>query len=161
MEGAEALESDKTLSVSVAEKIETLLNRRRGNCKAKITKLQTFLKDKAPNARRLLIQSKLDNISEIFSNMESLKIEYYEILEEEKLPNLELTFEQMEEDLESIKVGLQTLLLKHDDISKNESICNTALSNNDNSKSSFVKLPDVSLPEFLSLSLSWCNRKLD
>ncbi|GFY40000.1 uncharacterized protein TNIN_98961 [Trichonephila inaurata madagascariensis] len=65
--------------------------------------------------------------------MESLKIEYYEILEE-KLPKLELTFDQMEEDLESIKVGLQTLLLKHDDISKNESICNTALSNNDNSK---------------------------
>ncbi|GFY44493.1 DUF1758 domain-containing protein [Trichonephila inaurata madagascariensis] len=50
--------------------------------------------------------------------MESLKIEYYEILEEEKLPKLELTFDQMEEDLESIKVGLQTLLLKHDDISK-------------------------------------------
>ncbi|GFY41814.1 uncharacterized protein TNIN_22441 [Trichonephila inaurata madagascariensis] len=124
MEGAGVIESDEALSVSVAEKIETLLNRRRGNCKAKIPKLQTFLKDKAPNARRLLIQSKLDNILEIFSNMESLKIEYYEILEEEKLPKLELTFDQMEEDLESIKVGLQTLLLKHDDISKNESICN-------------------------------------
>ncbi|GFY63122.1 integrase catalytic domain-containing protein [Trichonephila inaurata madagascariensis] len=126
MEGAGAIESDETLSVSGAEKIETLLNRRRGNCKAKITKLQTFLKDKAPNARRLLIQSKLDNISEIFSNMESLKIEYYEILEE-KLPQLELTFDQMEEDLESIKVGLQTLLLKHDDTSKKVSICDTAL----------------------------------
>ncbi|GFY73902.1 uncharacterized protein TNIN_431031 [Trichonephila inaurata madagascariensis] len=138
MEGAGAIESDETLSVAGAEKIETLLNRRRGNCKAKITKLQTFLNDKAPNARRLLIQSKLDNISEIFSNMESLKIEYYEILEE-KLPKLELTFDQMEEDLESIKVGLQTLLLKHDDISKNLSICDTALSNNDNSKFSFVK----------------------
>ncbi|GFR10941.1 hypothetical protein TNCT_201511 [Trichonephila clavata] len=37
----------------------------------------------------------------------------------------------MEDDLEEIKVGLQTLLLKHDDISKNVSICNTALSNND------------------------------
>ncbi|GFY53782.1 uncharacterized protein TNIN_372201 [Trichonephila inaurata madagascariensis] len=59
--------------------------------------------------------------------MELLKIEYYEILEEEKLPKLELTFDQMEEDLESIKVGLQTLLLKHDDISKNVSICDTAL----------------------------------
>ncbi|GFY48821.1 uncharacterized protein TNIN_179931 [Trichonephila inaurata madagascariensis] len=74
--------------------------------------------------------------------MESLKIEYYEILEGEKLPKLELTFDQTE-DLESIKVGLQTFLLKHDDISKNVSICDTALSNNDNSKSSFVKLPDV------------------
>ncbi|GFY78079.1 integrase catalytic domain-containing protein [Trichonephila inaurata madagascariensis] len=57
MEGAGVIESDEALSVSVAEKIETLLNRRRGNCKAKIPKLQTFLKDKAPNARRLLIQS--------------------------------------------------------------------------------------------------------
>ncbi|GFS51322.1 uncharacterized protein TNIN_365101 [Trichonephila inaurata madagascariensis] len=75
--------------------------------------------------------------------MESLKIGYYEILEEEKLPKLESTFDQMEEDLESIKVGLQTLLLKHDDISKNVSICDTALSNNDNSQSSFVKLPDL------------------
>ncbi|GFY69061.1 uncharacterized protein TNIN_462001 [Trichonephila inaurata madagascariensis] len=146
-------------SVSSAEKIETLLNRRRGNCKAKITKLETFLKDKAPNARSLLIQSKLDNISEIFSNMESLKIEYYEILEEEKLPKLELTFDQMEEDLESIKVGLQTLLLKHDDISKNVSICDTALSNNDNSKSSFVKLPDVSLPEFHGVTENWTDFK--
>ncbi|GFX14484.1 uncharacterized protein TNCV_1616671 [Trichonephila clavipes] len=72
--------------------------------------------------------------------MESLKIEYYEVLVAEKLPNLELIFDQMEEDLESIKVGLQTLLLKHDDISKSESICNTALSNNDDSKSSFIKL---------------------
>ncbi|GFV78117.1 integrase catalytic domain-containing protein [Trichonephila clavipes] len=34
--------------------------------------------------------------------MESLKIEYYEILEEEKLSNLKLNFDQME-DLESIK----------------------------------------------------------
>ncbi|GFT35059.1 integrase catalytic domain-containing protein [Trichonephila clavipes] len=59
--------------------------------------------DKAPNAARLLIQSKVDNISKIFSCMESLKIEYYEVLEEEKLSNLELIFDQMEEDLESIK----------------------------------------------------------
>ncbi|GFY65714.1 integrase catalytic domain-containing protein [Trichonephila inaurata madagascariensis] len=87
--------------------------------------------------------------------MESLKIEYYEILEEEKLLKSELTFDQMEEDLESIKVGLQTLLLNYDDISKNESICNTALSNNDNSKSSFVKLPDVSLPEFHGVIENW------
>ncbi|GFT35093.1 integrase catalytic domain-containing protein [Trichonephila clavipes] len=36
--------------------------------------------------------------------MESLKIEYYEVLEEEKLSNLELIFDQMEEDLESIKL---------------------------------------------------------
>ncbi|GFY37095.1 integrase catalytic domain-containing protein [Trichonephila inaurata madagascariensis] len=53
--------------------------------------------------------------------------------EEEKLPQSELTFDQMEEDLESIKVGLQTLLLKHDDISKNLSICDTALKNTQNS----------------------------
>ncbi|GFS33575.1 integrase catalytic domain-containing protein [Trichonephila inaurata madagascariensis] len=160
MEGAGAIESDETLSVSGAEKIEILLNRRRGNCKAKITKLQTFLKDKAPNARRLLIQSKLDNISEIFSNMESLEIEYYEILEEKKITKKfgKFIFDQMEEDLESIKVGLQTLLLKHDDISKNESICNTALSNNDNSKSSFVKLPDDKALEAESMA---SGRRLD
>ncbi|GFV39193.1 hypothetical protein TNCV_1157781 [Trichonephila clavipes] len=90
-------------TVTFAEKIETLLNGRRANCKAKITKLQTFLNDKAPNARRLLIQSKLDNISEIFTNMETLRIEYYEFLKKKILPNLcvELTFDQMEEDLES------------------------------------------------------------
>ncbi|GFX36312.1 uncharacterized protein TNCV_4932251 [Trichonephila clavipes] len=157
MEGAGAIESNETLSVSVAERIETLLNGRRGNCKAKIIKLETFLRDKAPNARRLLVQSKLDNISEMFSSKESLKIEYYEVLEEKKLPNLELTFDQMEEDMESIKVDLQTLLLKHDDISKNGSICNTALSNNDNSKSSFVKLPDVSLPEFHGVIENWTD----
>ncbi|GFY66412.1 integrase catalytic domain-containing protein [Trichonephila inaurata madagascariensis] len=65
----------------------------------------------------------------------------------------------MEENLESIKVGLQTLLLKHDDISKNVSICDTALSNNDNSKSSFVKLPDVSLPEFHGVIENWTDFK--
>ncbi|GFV78917.1 uncharacterized protein TNCV_4346761 [Trichonephila clavipes] len=148
MEGARAFESDETLSVSVAEKIETLLNRRRCNSNAKITKMQTFLNDKGPSARRLFIQSKLDNISEIFSSMEALKMGYYEVLEEEKLPYWELIFDEMEENLKAMKVGLQTLLLKHNDISKNVSICNTALCNNDNSKSSFVKLPDVSLPEF-------------
>ncbi|GFY29258.1 hypothetical protein TNCV_4723861 [Trichonephila clavipes] len=65
-----------------------------------------------------------------------------------------MTFDEMEENRESIKIGLETLLLKHDDISKNVSICNTALSNNDNSKSSFVKLPnDSSYPlDFLIVS---------
>ncbi|GFQ75695.1 uncharacterized protein TNCT_418961 [Trichonephila clavata] len=66
----------------------------------------------------------------MYSSMEALKIEYYEVVKDEQLPNLELILEEMEEDLEEIKVGLQTLLLKHDDISKNVSICNTALSNN-------------------------------
>ncbi|GFV47983.1 uncharacterized protein TNCV_2295631 [Trichonephila clavipes] len=149
----------KHFPYQLRKKIETLSNCRRGNCKAKITKLQTFLKDKTLNARILLLQSKLDNISKTFFRKESLKIEYYEALEEEKLPNLELTFDQMEEDLESIKVGLQTLLLKQDDIYKNVSTCNTALSNNNNSKSSFVKLPDVSLPEFHGIIENWTDFK--
>ncbi|GFQ64479.1 uncharacterized protein TNCT_142511 [Trichonephila clavata] len=121
------------LSVTFAEKTKTL-NRRRGSFKAKITKLQSFLKDKASDAEKLLLQSKLDKVSEMFSSMEALKIEYYEVVEYEQLPNLDLILEEMEDDLEEIKVGLQTLLLKPDDISKNLSICNTALSNNDNSK---------------------------
>ncbi|GFQ85838.1 DUF1758 domain-containing protein [Trichonephila clavata] len=129
MEGAGALETNEMLSVTLAEKTKTL-NRRRGSYKAKITKLQSFLKDKASNAEQLLLQSKLDKVSEMYSSMEALKIEYYEVVEDEQLPNLELILEEMEDDLEEIKVGLQTLLLKHDDISKNVSICNTALSNN-------------------------------
>ncbi|GFQ94041.1 uncharacterized protein TNCT_35641 [Trichonephila clavata] len=91
--------------------------------------------------------------------MEALKIEYYEVVEDEELPNLELILEEMEDDLEEIKVGLQTLLLKHDDISKNVSICNTALSNNGNSKSSFIKLTDVSLPEFHGVIENWSDFK--
>ncbi|GFQ69185.1 uncharacterized protein TNCT_116971, partial [Trichonephila clavata] len=130
MEGAGALETNEMLSVTLAEKTKTL-NRRRGSYKAKITKLQSFLKDKASNAEQLLLQSKLDKVSEMYSSMEALKIEYYEVVEDEQLPNLEFILEEMEDDLEEIKVGLQTLLLKHDDISKNVSICNTALSNND------------------------------
>ncbi|GFV62226.1 hypothetical protein TNCV_2035031 [Trichonephila clavipes] len=38
--------------------------------------------------------------------------------------------------------------------SKNEAICNTALSNNDNSKSSFVKLHDIRLPAGPALAVS-------
>ncbi|GFQ90457.1 DUF1758 domain-containing protein [Trichonephila clavata] len=129
MEGAGALETNEMLSVTFAEKTKTL-NRQRGSYKAKITKLQSFLKDKASNAEQLLLQIKLDKVSEMYSSMEALKIEYYEVVEDEQLPNLELILEEMEDDLEEIKVGLQTLL-KHDDISKNVSICNTALSNND------------------------------
>ncbi|GFR22132.1 uncharacterized protein TNCT_198981 [Trichonephila clavata] len=129
MEGAGVLETNEMLSVTFAEKTKTL-NRRRGSYKAKITKLQSFLNDKASNAEQLLLQSKLDKVSEMYSSMEALKIEYYEVVKDEQLPNLELILEEMEEDLEEIKVGLQTLLLKHDDISKNVSICNTALSNN-------------------------------
>ncbi|GFQ72497.1 uncharacterized protein TNCT_689651 [Trichonephila clavata] len=93
--------------------------------------------------------------------MEALKIEYYEAVEDEQLPNLELILEEMEDDLEEIKVGLQTLLLKHDDISKNVSICNTALSNNGNPppQSSFIKLPDVSLPEFHGVIENWSDFK--
>ncbi|GFR33926.1 DUF1758 domain-containing protein [Trichonephila clavata] len=129
MEGAGALETNEMPSVTFAEKTKTL-NRRRGSYKAKITKLQSFLKDKASNAEQLLLRSKLDKVSEMYSSMEALKIEYYEVVEDEQLPNLEFILEEMEDDLEEIKVGLQTLLLKHDDISKNVSICNTALSNN-------------------------------
>ncbi|GFQ85314.1 uncharacterized protein TNCT_316571 [Trichonephila clavata] len=161
MEGAGALETNEMLSVTLAEKTKTL-NRRRGSYKAKITKLQSFLKDKASNAEQLLLQSKLDKVSEMYSSMEALKIEYYEVVEDEQLPNLELILEEMEDDLEEIKVGLQTLLLKHDDISKNVSICNTALSNNGNSpppKSSFIKLPDVSLPEFHGVIENWSDFK--
>ncbi|GFQ69876.1 integrase catalytic domain-containing protein [Trichonephila clavata] len=91
--------------------------------------------------------------------MEALKIEYYEVVADEQLPNLELILEEMEDDLEEIKVALQTLLLKHDDISKNVSICYTALSNNDNLKSSFIKLPDVSLPEFHGVIENWSDFK--
>ncbi|GFR09340.1 integrase catalytic domain-containing protein [Trichonephila clavata] len=158
MEGAGALETNEMPSVTFAEKTKTL-NRRRGSYKAKITKLQSFLKDKASNAEQLLLRSKLDKVSEMYSSMEALKIEYYEVVEDEQLPNLEFILEEMEDDLEEIKVGLQTLLLKHD-ISKNVSICNTALSNNGNSpKSSFIKLPDISLPEFHGVIENWSDFK--
>ncbi|GFU93335.1 hypothetical protein TNCV_1860651 [Trichonephila clavipes] len=45
--------------------------------------------DKASDAGRLLLQSKLDSVSEMFSSMEALKMEYYEVVEEEKLPPVE------------------------------------------------------------------------
>ncbi|GFR10218.1 integrase catalytic domain-containing protein, partial [Trichonephila clavata] len=102
MEGAGALETNEMLSITLAEKTKTL-NRRRGSYKAKITKLQSFLKDKASNAEQLLLQSKLDKVSEMYSSMEALKIEYYEVVEDEQLPNLELILEEMEDDLEEIK----------------------------------------------------------
>ncbi|GFR26048.1 hypothetical protein TNCT_705131 [Trichonephila clavata] len=94
MEGAGALETNEMPSVTFAEKTKTL-NRRRGSYKAKITKLQSFLKDKASNAEQLLLQSKLDKVSEMYSSMEALKIEYYEVVEDEQLPNLELILEEM------------------------------------------------------------------
>ncbi|GFR07071.1 integrase catalytic domain-containing protein [Trichonephila clavata] len=103
MEGAGALKTNEMLSVRFEEKTKTL-NRRRGNYKAKITKLQSFLKDKASNAEQLLLQSKLDKVSEMYSSMEALKIEYYEVVEDEQLPNLELILEEMEDDLEEIKI---------------------------------------------------------
>ncbi|GFR12205.1 uncharacterized protein TNCT_62721 [Trichonephila clavata] len=112
MKGAGAIETNEMLFVTFAEKAKTL-NRRRGSYKAKITKLQSFLKDKARECRQLLLQSKLDKVSEMYSSMEALKIEYYEVVEDEQLPNLELILEEMEDDLEEIKVGLQTLLSKH------------------------------------------------
>ncbi|GFR23818.1 DUF1758 domain-containing protein [Trichonephila clavata] len=123
MEGAGALETNEMLSVTFAEKTKTL-NRRRGSYKAKITKLESFLKDKASRMQNNCCFKK-----------------------------------KWEDDLEEIKVGLQTLLLKHDDISKNVSICNTALSNNGNSKSSFIKLTDVSLPEFHGVIENWSDFK--
>ncbi|GFR16013.1 vesicular glutamate transporter 2.2 [Trichonephila clavata] len=92
--GAGALETNEMPSVTFAEKTKTL-NRRRGSYKAKITKLQSFLKDKASNAEQLLLQSKLDKVSEMYSSMEALKIEYYEVVEDEQLPNLELILEEM------------------------------------------------------------------
>ncbi|GFT82877.1 hypothetical protein TNCV_4434271 [Trichonephila clavipes] len=68
----------------------------------------------------------------MFPSMEALNKEYYEVVEDEQLPNLELTFEEMEENLEGIKVGLQTLLLKYllTDISKRiilQSYCDASI----------------------------------
>ncbi|GFQ92539.1 integrase catalytic domain-containing protein [Trichonephila clavata] len=102
MEGGGALETNEMLSVTFAEKTKTL-NRRLGSYKAKITKLQSFLKDKASDAGKLLLHSKLDKVSEMFSSMEALKIEYYEVVADEQLPNLELILEEMEDNLEEIK----------------------------------------------------------
>ncbi|GFR03253.1 DUF1758 domain-containing protein [Trichonephila clavata] len=113
MEGAGALETNEMLSVTFAKKTKTL-NRRRGSYKAKITKLQSFLKDKASDAEKLLLQSKLDKVSEMYSSMEALKIEYYEVVEDEQLPNLELILEEMEEiklmDLETNELTHQFLI---------------------------------------------------
>ncbi|GFQ65947.1 DUF1758 domain-containing protein [Trichonephila clavata] len=46
---------------------------------------------------------KLDKVSEMFSSMEALKKQYYEVVEDEQLPNLELILEEMEDDLEERK----------------------------------------------------------
>ncbi|XP_035227669.1 uncharacterized protein LOC118199908 [Stegodyphus dumicola] len=92
-------------------------------------------------------------VSDMLSQIESLQLEYYDVIDDENLSSVDLEFEEMEDRLEEIKVSLQTLLLNSDLVDK-------SLTNDiKNPNSISIKLPDLSLPEFDGCIENWSDFK--
>ncbi|GBL75094.1 hypothetical protein AVEN_148833-1, partial [Araneus ventricosus] len=128
-------------------------NLRLTNFQTKINKLQLYLNDQASNNDIFMIQSKLDSVLELCAKIECLKLDYYDITEDEQIADNDAEFEKMEDDLEYLKVSFQKILFQLN-TADNVQIHKSRIPNE-----VFVKLPDVSLPEFNGNIDNWSNFK--
>lgn len=83
----------------------------------------------------------MESTSDIVTNLIPLKMEYYKLLKDKDLTDVDSQFDQMEDDLEEIKESLQKFLL----ISRN---VNNVSNGSEKPNSGLVSLLDVSLLEF-------------
>lgn len=83
----------------------------------------------------------MESTSDIVTNLIPLKMEYYKLLKDKDLTDVDSQFDQMEDDLEEIKESLQKFLL----ISRN---VNNVSNRSEKPNSGLVSLLDVSLLEF-------------
>ncbi|GBM67992.1 hypothetical protein AVEN_218847-1 [Araneus ventricosus] len=102
-------------------------NLRLTNFQTKINKLQLYLNDQASNNDIFMIQSKLDSVLELCAKIECLKLDYYDITEDEQIADNDAEFEKMEDDLEYLKVNVFSAEINA--LKKNESIKRTNVSN--------------------------------
>ncbi|GBN03980.1 hypothetical protein AVEN_20945-1 [Araneus ventricosus] len=128
-------------------------NLRLANFQSKINKLQVYLNDQALKNGIFMIQSKLDNVLELCEKIECLKLDYYDITEDEQIGDNDVEFENMEDDLEYLKVSFQKILFQFNTVD------NVQMHKSRIPNEVFVKLPEVSLPEFNGNIDNWSNFK--
>ncbi|GBM04679.1 hypothetical protein AVEN_37585-1 [Araneus ventricosus] len=128
-------------------------NLRLTNFQTKMNKLQLYLNDQASNNDIFMIQSKLDSVLQLCAKIEYLKLDYYDITEDEQIADNDAEFEKMEDDLEYLKVSFQKILFQLNTV-ENVQMHKSGIPNE-----VFVKLPDVSLPEFNENIDNWSNFK--
>ncbi|GBM85742.1 hypothetical protein AVEN_232238-1 [Araneus ventricosus] len=150
-------EEKKSMSVSSDDEPLAQLKRKCNlqltNFQTKINKLQLYLNDQASNNDIFMIQSKLDSVLELCAKIECLKLDYYDITEDEQIADNDAEFEKMGDDLEYLKVRFQKILFQlntADNVQMHKSRIPNEV---------FVKLPDVSLPEFNGNIDNWSNFK--
>ncbi|GBO18769.1 hypothetical protein AVEN_12-1 [Araneus ventricosus] len=100
-----------------------------------------------------MIQSKLDNVIELCEKIECLKLDYYDITADEQIGDNDVEFENMEDDLEYLKVSFQKILFQFNTVD------NVQMHKSRIPNEVFVKLPEVSLPEFNGNIDNWSNFK--
>ncbi|GBN83271.1 hypothetical protein AVEN_96288-1 [Araneus ventricosus] len=85
----------------------TTLNRKRGNIKSQIRKLDNALMDKTePSIPKQ--QAELDIVSKLQEKFELLKNDYYKITNQTEFTEVESAFDSVEDDLLNLEVSLKT-----------------------------------------------------
>lgn len=132
------------------------LNRKKGSLKAQITRLETSINDQGLEWTKTKLELKVKSLEKLVQSLETLKIEFYEILpENDDLSDLEAEFLDMQERMEMLEVSL-TQLLK--DFEKN---CINKIENKDNSNVCNIKLPEITLPQFSGRYEDWNPFKIE
>ena len=133
----------------------TILNRQRGNIKAQITKIISYLKDETPTVDEIKLSTKLETVIKLEKKTKELKIDYYKIVKDEDLAEHEDVFSEIEDSIQDLKVGFKQLLNSlsitktRDNVSAEENII----------KQTMVKLPEIPLPRFSGNYTEWLHFK--
>ncbi|XP_054711310.1 uncharacterized protein LOC129220901 [Uloborus diversus] len=146
-------EKDSIVTRQSKEQLVTL-NRQRGAYKGQITRIATFLEDERTKDS-LEYQVKLDNLHKLVSNLDELKLKYFEVvIDESDLEKDLAVFTEIEELAENLEVRLRKFLLSN---TSSNQIENRNDLNNYKIFSSNVnfKLPEMPLPKFSGSYQEW------
>ncbi|CAL1262782.1 unnamed protein product [Larinioides sclopetarius] len=141
----------------------TSLNRKRGNIKGQVTRLENALQDKNVGELTLPeLQAQLDVVLKLQEKFEILKSDYYKNANETEFSEAEVALDSIEEDLQNLEVSLKTSInklkynveyLKGQNIDSSTKDAHTA--NNDQPKRATIKLPEIPLPLFNGKFEEW------
>ncbi|KAF8785797.1 hypothetical protein HNY73_011302 [Argiope bruennichi] len=131
-------------------------NRRRGNIKGQVTKLENVFLDKSIKELKMPgLKAELDIVLKQQDKFETLKNDYCKNASDTELSEAEAAIDSIEDDLQKLEISLNTSLnelvynsksLKMPNI--DGSIKNSHIANNDQPKGVPIKLLKIPLPNF-------------
>lgn len=122
------------------------LNRQCGAIKAKLTALEEG--SRQPDFKKLScfeIQCKVDSLCKMESQIESIRIQYYDIAKDDELEDIDNSLRSIEERIEKLKVSLLTFIQNYSN-SNVTNVSNSEVTNIPKIHNSL--LPSIQLPTF-------------